>query len=169
MSDMGNLMGFDANTVEPASFEPIPAGEYDVVIVASGMKPTKDGMGKYLNLELSVLNGKYQNRKLFDILNLQNKSAQAVEIARGTLSAICRAVGVMTPRDSSELHNKPLRATVVVKKATADYKADNKISGYKPRVGQPQPPEAGGAAVVNEAAPWTPTPEDTVAQAAARF
>ena len=35
-------------------------------------------------------------------------TSDLVKIARGELSAICRAVGVMQPRDSVELHNVPL-------------------------------------------------------------
>ncbi len=114
----GNLSGFDAGQVEPnQGFDVLPAGEYEACIVASTMKPTKDGNGKYLELELQILNGPFQNRKVFDRLNLVNSSAKAVEIAKGTLSAICRAVGVLTPQDSSELHNKPLRIKVTVRKS----------------------------------------------------
>ena len=114
---MADLHGFDANTVQPTSFDVLPAGEYDAVIVASSMEPTSNGQGKYLKLELQVLNGPYQNRKLFDNLNLENANAKAVEIARGTLSAVCRAVGVLTPKDSSELHDKPMRVKVKVTKS----------------------------------------------------
>jgi hypothetical protein len=98
----GNLSGFDANQVEPnTAFTPLPAGEYDAIIVESEMKPTKDGTGKYLQLKLQILNGKFQNRTLFDRLNLVNKNDTAVQIAKGTLSAICRAVNVLTPNDSA--------------------------------------------------------------------
>ena len=49
---MADLNGFDANNVPPSSFDVLPAGEYDVVIVASDKKATKDGRGWYLNLEM---------------------------------------------------------------------------------------------------------------------
>lgn len=124
--------GFDANAVEPTSFDVIPAGEYDAVIVNSEVKSTKDGAGKYLNLELQILSGQFQNRKLFDKLNLWNANATAVQIARGSLSAICRSVNVLTPKDSCELHNKPLRIKVVVKKSD-EFGDQNSIKAYKPR------------------------------------
>lgn len=130
---MADLSGFDASTVEPnQGFEPLPAGEYQAVIVASEMKPTKAGTGRYLELQLQILNGKYQNRKLFDRLNIDNPNEQAVQIAKGTLSAICRAVNVLTPKDSSELHNKPLTISLKVKN---DDKGNpqNEVNGYKPR------------------------------------
>jgi hypothetical protein len=130
---VANLEGFDANAVEPnEGFAAIPAGDYEVVIISSEMKSTKKGDGKYLELKLQVLNGPHQNRQLFDRLNLVNKSAQAVQIAKGTLSAICRAIDVMTPKDSAELHNKPLTATVKTKR-DQDGNMQNEVSGYKPR------------------------------------
>ena len=132
-------LNFDANQVQPNSFDVLPAGEYEAVIVASSYEPTQNGRGKFLKLELQILNGEYQNRKLFDRLNLINPNDQAVQIARGTLSAICRAVGVMTPNDSFELHNRPLRIKVGVRKSD-EYGDQNVIKAYKPRHAGPVAP-----------------------------
>jgi hypothetical protein len=167
----GNLQGFDANNVAPSSFEVVPAGEYEVAIVSSVVETTKDKLGKFLKLELAVLNGQYQNKKIFDRLNLWNKSAQATEIARGTLSAICRAVGVMTPEDSSALHNKPMRVKVVVKKSP-EFGESNEVKAYKPRNGAPPAPPAppaDGAPVSGTPWPVPPSAEDTRKQAEQRF
>ena len=132
----GNLEGFNANDVEPnEAFSALPAGEYDVIIMGSEMKSTKLGNGKYLELQLQVLGGTYQNRRLFDRLNLVNQSDVAVQIAKGTLSSICRAVGVLEPNDSSELHTKPLTAIVKVRK-DLEGNNQNEVKGYKPRNAQ---------------------------------
>ena len=137
MSNISDL-NFDAKTVEPnAPFEVIPAGEYDVIIVASKVETTKKGDGRLVNLELQILSGEFQNRKLFDRLNLWNPSEMAVKIARGTLSAICRAVNVLTPRDTAELHGKPLRVKVTVSDSP-EYGKRNEVKGYMPRNGGPQ-------------------------------
>ena len=138
---MANLesLNFDANQVQPNSFELLPAGEYEAIIVASSMDMTKDGTGKFLKLELQILNGEYQNKKLFDRLNLINPNDQAVQIARGTLSAICRAVGVMTPHESTELHNRPLRIKVGIREGKGEYNDQNVIKAYKPRLAGPGP------------------------------
>lgn len=96
---MADLQGFDAQTVEPNdSFDPVPNGDYLCIITTSEMKPTKAGDGAYLELELQVIEGPYQGRKLWDRLNLNNANETTVKIAKGTLSAICRAVGVLHPR-----------------------------------------------------------------------
>lgn len=132
---MANLMGFDANTVEPnAVFEALPAGDYVVAIVGSELEKTKAGTGDRLELKLQILDGTFRGRVLFDGLNVRNPSAQAQQIAQATLSAICRAVGVMTPKDSAELHNKPMIAKVVQDKYQGELK--NKVKGYKPVTGQ---------------------------------
>lgn len=137
---MGNLTGFDANDVEPnQGFEPLPPGEYQVVITDSKMKPTKAGTGEYLELKLQVLNGQYQNRVLFDRLNLKNTNEMAKQIAKGTLSAICRAVNVLTPQDSTELHGKPLTVTVKVRN-DQNGNPQNEVKGYKPRHAEAKSP-----------------------------
>lgn len=130
----GNLsnLNFDANAVQPQeSFEPIPAGWYECMIVESEMKPTKSGTGQYLQLRLDVTEGQYANRVLFERLNLDNPNATAVEIAQRTLSAICHATGVLQPRDSSDLHNIPLSVKVSVRPAGNGYEANNDIKGYE--------------------------------------
>ncbi len=131
-------MNFDANSVAPATtFEVLPAGKYEVQIVQSEMKTTKDGHGSYLHLEMAILSGEHANRKLFDRLNLINNNQQAVEIAQRTLSAICHAIGVMNVDDSEKLHFKPMLVDVKVKPAGPDKQgvhreAQNEVKGYFP-------------------------------------
>ena len=110
---------FDATTVEPNKpLEALPPGRYVVQIVNSEMRPTKDGMGQYLWLELDVLEGEHAGRKLFDRLNLVNANPTTVEIAQRTLSAICHATGLMQVDDSEQLHLIPLIADVKVQPRT---------------------------------------------------
>lgn len=139
---MANLNGFDANSVNPATdFEPLPAGKYLAVITDSEMKPTKSGSGNYLELTFQVIDGPFKGRMLWSRLNLDNPNAQAVQIAQGELSAICRAVGVMQPKDSLELHDLPLLITVKCKKREDTGDMVNEIKGYAKKeaaAGQPQ-------------------------------
>ena len=140
---MANLNGFDANNVDPASdFEPIPAGKYLVTITNTEMKQTKSGTGHYLELTFQVLDGQYKGRLLWSRLNLDNPNAQAVQIAQGELSAICRAVGVMRPKDSIEMHNLPLLVTVKCKKRQDNGDIVNEVRGYaKKEAGEAAPQE----------------------------
>ncbi|MFV0442155.1 MAG: DUF669 domain-containing protein [Planctomycetaceae bacterium] len=135
---MADLRGFNAHTVEPSeSFDPIPAGEYLCVITNSEDKPTKAGTGSYLELEFEVLDGPFKGRKLWDRLNLANPNELAVKIARATLSAICRAVGVMEPKDSCELHDLPLLVKVRVEKRPDTDEPANVIKGYRSKHAAP--------------------------------
>lgn len=153
---MANLSGFNANEVQPSgNFEAIPAGMYQACIVASEMKPTSKGTGEYLKLTWEILDGEYKGRKLWSQLNLKNPNATAVQIARGELSAICRATGVLTPNDSEDLHNIPVALTVKVRKDD-NGNLQNEIKGYKPlNAAAPNPqPATAGANGGNGAAPW---------------
>jgi len=106
---MPDLTGFDANDHEPSgNFDPIPRGEYPAHAISSEWKETKAGTGRYLQFAFELIEGEYKGRKEWARLNLDNPNATAVKIANGELSAICRAVGVMKPKMSEELHNKPL-------------------------------------------------------------
>lgn len=131
MSAFGNLAGFDASQVEPQrDFSPVPAGTYTAMITKSEMKPTKDGQGQYLYLEISIAEGEHEGRLVFARLNLENRNDKAVEIARRELSSICRAVGVLTPKDSQELHDRPMQIKVGIEPARDGYEASNKIKAY---------------------------------------
>ncbi|MFQ5735162.1 MAG: DUF669 domain-containing protein [Planctomycetaceae bacterium] len=148
---MANLQGFDANTVEPTTdFDPVPAGKYLSVITDTEIKPTKSGNGSYLQLTFEILEGPHKGRHLWARLNLDNPNETAVKIARAELSAICRAVGVMAPNDSVELHNLPLVITVRCKKRPDTGDITNEIKGYAKKeaaAGQPQQ-------AVGSAPPW---------------
>ena len=158
-----DLSGFDATQIEPnVPYEPIPAGKYKAVIVASESKPTKAMTGSYLQLEIEIIEGQFQGRKVFDRLNLDNPNSTAVEIAQRTLSAICRAVGVNMPRHSSDLHNKPMLVNIAVKPADGQYSASNEVKGYGPdggssgNVGAPHPHSVTHAQPVAAAGSSTP-------------
>jgi hypothetical protein len=131
---MANLNGFNANEVDPTvPIEPLPAGKYLVAITNSEMKPTKKQDGSYLELEMTVLEGACKGRKVWDRLCLNHPNELTQKIARGNLSAICRAVGVMQPNDSVELHNIPLLVTVKCKKRQDNGEIANEVKGYEPK------------------------------------
>jgi hypothetical protein len=148
---MANLNNFDANTVESASdFDPIPAGKYIAVITNSEMKATKDGNGNYLELTFQIIEGEYKGQNLWARLCLENKNELTVKIARSQLSAICKAVGIMTPKDSVELHNLPLVINVKLKKRKDNGEMANEIKGYSKR----ETPSSQAAGAPKGVAPW---------------
>ena len=101
---------FNAQEYEPnnGGFDAIPAGQYEAIITNTEMKANRKQNGHYLEIECEILNGDFKGRRLWDRLNLNNPSQEAVAIAQGRLSAICRAAEVMELSDTAQLHNKPL-------------------------------------------------------------
>jgi hypothetical protein len=149
---------FDATAVEPTkAYELLPPGRYPAQIVASEMRPTRDGLGQYLWLELDLLEDEHRGRKLFDRLNLVNANPQTVEIAQRTLSAICHATGRLQVQDSEELHLAPMLLDVKVQPARNEGFGPSNAIRYLPleRAARPRPHTrvAVGAAPVLATAP----------------
>ncbi len=152
---MADLNGFNANEIDPSMpYEPLPADKYLAVITASEMKSTKNGNGKYLELTFTVMEGEYKNRVVWARLNLNNPNATAVRMARGELSAICHAVGVLQPRDSVELHNIPLLITVKLKARDDNGDLTNEIKGYESKQAASAPGQQPQAPVTDTTPPW---------------
>jgi hypothetical protein len=124
-----NLDGFNPNDVPTTTL--IPAGKYRAVISASEEKQTKSASGSYLALTLTIIDGDHENRKVFARLNLNNPNDVASGIARQHLAQICKAVGVLTPQDSSDLHDIPMLITVTVRPAKGEYEESNDVKKYE--------------------------------------
>jgi len=152
---MADLNGFDANEVEPSNdFEPIPKGEYLAMMIDSEKKTTRSGDGEYLQCTWEIVDESYKGRRMWDRLNLWNKNDTAAKIARGTLSAICRAVGVMRPKDSSELHGKPCRIKVVIEERNDKPGVmKNEIKGYV-ATGATTPEPKAATSTSTKTPPW---------------
>ena len=69
------------------------------------------------------------------------------------LSAICHAVGVLEPRDSTELHNLPLTVSVRCSKNPDTGEPTNEIKGYAAPTGATAVHKAQSPAT-NAAPPW---------------
>lgn len=144
---MANLGGtFDANAKENNPSRCVPEGIYTICLVSSEEREAKKG-GSYLNMEFEIVDGPCAGRKFFDMLGLWLASEKAVEIARGTLSAICRACGKPTVEDTDELCGIPFQAKVKVE--SDSYGEKNRLGGIvekkesKPAAPKPAPVGAG--------------------------
>lgn len=170
MASLAHLLpGFNAfEEPEDDDFGAIPAGDYVAIAIGSGMKPTKNGQGQFLEVVFEVLDGQYKGRKLWARLNLVNANETAVKIARGEWGQICRAVGLANPADSSEVHNKPLIINVEV--VPGQKREQNEIKKYHALNGAPGQAPAPAQQPVYQQAPVQQQPvyqQQPVAQAAA--
>ena len=122
---------FDSTQVQASAPRgPLPDDDYNVVITATSLKPTKAGNGTRLEFEFTVTGGQYSGRKVWEALNVDNPSEKAVEIAKADLAAICKAVGVAQMSDTEQLHGIPLVVKVVQDNDSNTPR--NKIAGFLP-------------------------------------
>ena len=133
-----NWNQFDAATVETPSRDPVPAGDYVATVTDSEIKPNKAGTGEYLSLSFRIEDGDHAGRFVWANLNLVHPNEKAVQIARAELAGLCKAVGVLNPKDSADLHNIPVLIRVVLDK-DRDGNPRNVVKGFKPATHQALP------------------------------
>ena len=161
--DISDALGgdFDASSVPVPSYDPIPPGWYAVEIDRAEVKDTKAKTGKYLKLELVILDEAHEGRHVFTQINLSNPNQQAVEIGQRELAALAMACGVPALRDSAELLQKQIGVKVKIK-TEAGREPDNVVSGYRPLTdaapAAPKPavakPKPAAAPSVSGKRPW---------------
>tara|TARA_R110000868_G_scaffold39383_1_gene137269 strand:- start:5027 stop:5527 length:501 start_codon:yes stop_codon:yes gene_type:complete len=119
------------------SYGPLPAGEYEVMIVKSDTKATKAGNGSYLELEMHVISGDQAGRRHWERLNLDNLSLKTVKIAEEQLARLCVALSLDEVGDSTELHDKPFVVEFAIDRKD---NSKNVIYGYRAISGPPVSP-----------------------------
>lgn len=156
---MANLdfLKFNAANVAPqTAFDVLPAGDYIAQITESSIKPTKANTGMALNMTWTVLDGQYHGRKIFDRINIQNQNPEAEKIGQSQLSSICHAVGVLNLQDSNQLHGRPAKLKVKIRKDD-QWGDSNEVKGYSAVSGASAPAAAPMFAPQQPAAQTSPT------------
>lgn len=147
-------------------FDVLPAGEYEVQCLEAGVRPTKDGTGKYINAQFSVVNhDRFNNRRIFNIFNVQNKSEKATQIGMSQLKSFFMASGILpatletkkTYEEVASLMNG-LKCLVKLKiESNSQYGDKNRVTSFKPST--PEGMKAMSAPIsdpagANAGAPW---------------
>lgn len=126
------MLDFNAQEVkslESTGFEPVPAGDYNVVVDRAEMVDTKAG-GKGIKLTYQIIDGDYANRLVFDFINYEHPTSQvAQDIGRSDLKDLCYATGELKLSDLSQLLHKPFIMGVKVVKDT--YKGDGSMKNER--------------------------------------
>lgn len=132
MANLANLFNnapFNPADVEELDFTPVPKGEYLIAITESELGLTKNGNGTLLTLKLTVQDGQYKGRTLFDNLCVQHSNNIAQRIAQTRLKQICDATGIGQLVDTNQLHDKPLM--VIIDLEMDKYEMDKRNDGEK--------------------------------------
>ena len=126
-----DLSNYDLTGEEPDV--ELVAGKYLCVIAESSEHETKKGDGRYLKLEWHVLTPEnLRGSRIWQIFNLDNPSAKAMQIARVELGRVVRACGLTKVEDSQQLHDK---------QAVLEIEADGKfwrVVGVEARRAEPK-------------------------------
>ena len=141
MADLGGT--FNSEEHKQALF---PEGEHAVQIVESDLTPRKNGSGRDWKFKFRVLRGPLQNKDCtfwlaYEIPNAAGNMAMALEIGRGMIANICRAVGVLSPNKTEDLNEKKLMLTIQHKDGWARIK---KVEALKDAPVAPEAVAAGG-------------------------
>lgn len=120
----------EIENAQEVSFEPLPDGEYKVMIVESEEKRNKSDNGDILKLKLQVIEGEHNGRFVFDQLNLTNPSPKAEEIGQRQLKWLLKCCNVFNPKGPFDLLNK----VVIVEVGSEVYndKPKNIVKNYSP-------------------------------------
>lgn len=153
---------FDHNVVAAETgYDPMPPGDYMLMITQSDYTDTAKGNGKVLKLTSQVVDGQFEGRKIFENLCLEHENPKTVQIAKAKFSALCKALQIKSAvRDSNELHDKPYFASIGVEDGEGKYGAKNVIKKYifdKPETTnseQTSQSATHGAAPVQKSAAW---------------
>tara|TARA_Y100000590_G_scaffold90590_1_gene102180 strand:+ start:770 stop:1279 length:510 start_codon:yes stop_codon:yes gene_type:complete len=108
--------------------ELVPPGNYVAEIIDSQEKISKAG-NSYLSLKLSICEGPYEGRWIWDNLNINHPDEKVRGTARFILGNICKAAGLVGIDDTSELHYKPLTIELD-EEPEGDYPAKNVVRKY---------------------------------------
>lgn len=160
MADLG--FDFDPSTVpaDDRNFDPLPNGQYEAEIVASEVLDTKSGNGRRLALTWKIVAGPFENRQIWQNLNILHDNAVAQEIGQKELRSVCDALGLPAVRNTDDLHFKP--AILVIGRQKNDPER-NEVKQVKPVGGAAQTPRstppahvaaAPRAATASGGAPW---------------
>lgn len=110
---------------------PIPSGKYLAVIVKSAFYPERKKNAKYLEFEYQIIQGPYKNTILKSRHRLEGYNLRDYRAAKIELDMISRAVDVIFPSDSSQLHNRPLCITVDLMNNRNNRNESNEIIGWE--------------------------------------
>ncbi len=112
--NLSDVSSEDVDNVGRGQSGPVPAGWYRAALIEDEAQAKSWGTG--LSVQFVILEGEYQNRRVFDYLCVRHAtSATAEAIARAKLKALAVAAGVKDPDNLSEtdpLYHRPVMMEV---------------------------------------------------------
>lgn len=122
--------------------EALPAGEYIAVFDKAEIKTTKAGDGQYLNCQFKVVDGQHKGGVFFDIINIANPNAQAVEIGLARLNTLLTIGGLSACGSTEDLEHARIHILAVLGVEEYNGNKKNKLIAIKnPNAQQQRSPQ----------------------------
>jgi hypothetical protein len=140
------------------SFDPVPAGIYEVTITKAELKDNKAGTGQFISIRYDIVGPTHQGRVVFGNFNIKNASPKAEEIARQQLGELMAAIGINRVNDTDQLIGARLKIKVSIR-LSEEYGPQNDIKGWSSVSGASIPKisetsESTTAATSKASPPW---------------
>ena len=129
LSSLGEDFTQYERTVGEGGATTLPTGFYRGIITRADMKDTKDGAGKYLEIEYDITDpSEFSNRKFWDKFNVVNSNPTAVRIAKEQLGDLLKALGFGHSPQTEDMVGREVALYLVVKPARTDPKSGKTFS-----------------------------------------
>ncbi|MGX1786869.1 DUF669 domain-containing protein [Bosea sp. NPDC055332] len=128
---MASIAGSYNPDAEPSSgFSLLPDDTYTLEIVESSYDANQDGDGMSLSLKAQVVGGEYDQRIYYIWMDLEHDDDKRQERGQSDFAALRRAVGVLNPQDTEELHFKPFQVKIGQYTSRKTGKTNNTVKEY---------------------------------------
>ena len=94
---------FDPSKVDDNAFPVVPEGTYRCLVENAEIKTTKSGTGRYVQVNLSVLDQPHKGAKVMAFLNFENQNQTAQNIGRAQLKKFLASFGVTQALDLDQI------------------------------------------------------------------
>ena len=152
------MADLDFDLLEPSeerSFEPLPEGWYQAVVLETE-KTTSSAGNDMLNVAFEITQVEHSGRRAWNNFNLWHPTENVVGIAQRQFSDMARACGLTNCKDSDELVGLHLDIFLKVEQGNGAYGPKNRVVSF--RRAPAQPPSEAKAVVngsdLNDDVPW---------------
>jgi hypothetical protein len=116
---------------EKTSFDPIKPGRYLAQIIDSDVQPNKKGTGAYVKLDIEILDGGAEGRRVFEYVNFDHEKESVASQGQNALKTMARLCQIADLADSTQMHNIPFYCELKVTPASGDFEAGNGVDFRK--------------------------------------
>jgi len=137
-------LNFDMTNVEVESFDPVPAGDYQIMVEDSELRQSKNGF-EMIYIKFRVVGPTHANRVISAFYNVGHEKEDVRRIAFSELKALANACGFENITATEQVHGRTFTARVEVEGEFNRLKDLRRDAGAPPQPQAPAPQPQYGA------------------------